>query len=93
MILEFEENSPELKEFKSQIKYIDSVPFTFEGDSDYYTERRVYKHKDGTLYVVECNKEGFCFYHRNFKKSEPYVVNFHEVRQIQRTITDYEEVN
>ena len=57
----------------------------------------IYRHQPtNKLYQVSMNgrriKLEFAAYHRQFKKSEPRVVHFYEVRPVSHTITVYDVI-
>ena len=96
MKLEFIEDSVELKEFEKTLKWKDQD--NVEGDlDDYHTFDAIYyQESSGKYYSVEMSivqgvqtKAKYSAYHRNFKKSEPLVVNFHEVKPVEVVITKW----
>jgi hypothetical protein len=104
MKLEFIEDSVELKEFEKTLKWKDQD--NVEGDlDDYHTFDAIYyQESSGKYYSVHMvsssggiyGKARYSAYHRNFKKSEPLVVNFHEVKPVEVVITKWkmcEEIN
>lgn len=98
MILEFLKDSDELKRFKSELKWVDEEPFRGEGDSDWYETEYVYQHlPTKKFYSVSMSgrrsKLEFSAWRRNFKKDEPYVVHFQEVKPKEITTTIYEPIN
>lgn len=99
MKLEFIKDSSELNEFTKTLKWKDSVDF--EGDvDDYYTFNAVYfQESTGKYFKIEMSRSGgiyskarFAYYRRNFRKDEPYVATFYEVKPIEVTITEWEDV-
>jgi hypothetical protein len=94
MTLEFIEDSVELKEFEKTLKWKDQD--NVEGDlDDYHTFDAIYyQESSGKYYSVSMTRSSGGIYskdsyHRNFKKSEPLVVNFHEVKPIEVVITKW----
>ena len=89
MKLEFIKDSVELKEFEKTLKWKDSD--NVEGDlDDYHTFDSIYyQESSGKYYSVSMtrsfgySKARYSAYHRNFKKSEPLVVDFHEVKPVE----------
>lgn len=99
MKLEFVKESPELEEFVKSLKWKDSI--NFEGDlDDYHTFDAIYyRESSGKHYRVEMRRgDGvysiaqFVAYHRDFKKSEPYVVTFYEVESIEVVRTEWVDI-
>jgi hypothetical protein len=99
MKIEFLKDSPELDEFVKTLKWKDSVDF--EGDmDDYYTFNAVYfQESTGKYFKIEMTHSGgiyskarFAYHRRNFRKDEPYVATFYEVKPIEVTITEWEDV-
>ena len=99
MKLEFIKDSPELEEFVKTLKWKDSI--NFEGDlDDYHTFEAVYfQESSGKNFKVEMVRGGgvyskarFSACRRDFKTSNPYVVSFYQVKPIEVTITEWEDV-
>ena len=96
MKLEFIKDSVELKEFEKTLKWKDQD--NFEGDpDDYYTFDAIYyQEASGKYYRVSMtrssgySKARYSAYHRNFKNSEPLVVNFHEVKPVEVVRIEWE---
>jgi hypothetical protein len=91
---EFIKDSPELKEFELQLQHIDDVPFTYRGDPNDYEVEKVFYHKQtGKLYRAYCSEHGFQYFRISIVAGSPYIVQFFEVKKIDRMITDYEDVD
>ena len=98
MKLEFIEDSVELKEFEKTLKWKDQD--NVEGDlDDYHTFDAIsYQESSGKYYSVSMtrssggiySKARYSAYHRNFKNSEPLVVNFHEVKPVEVVRIEWE---
>jgi|LakMenEpi03Aug12_release.lakeMendotaPanAssembly.Ray.scaffolds.fasta_scaffold853105_2 hypothetical protein len=98
MKLEFIEDSLELKEFEKTLKWEDQD--NVEGDlDDYHTFDAIYyQESSGKYYSVSMTRSSGSIYtkarysahHRNFKKSEPLVVNFHEVKPVEVVRIEWE---
>jgi hypothetical protein len=101
MKLEFIQDSVELKEFEKTLKWKDQD--NVEGDlDDYHTFDAIYyQESSGKYYSVSMTRSSggtdrYSAYHRNFKNSEPLVVNFYEVKPVEVVITEWkmcEEIN
>lgn len=94
--LKFIEDSPELNEFVKTLKWKDNV--NFQGDyDDYHTFDTIYfQESTGKYYKVETHRDGgyskavFMYYRRNFRKDEPYVATFYEVKPVEVVRTEWE---
>jgi hypothetical protein len=94
MKLEFIKDSVELKEFEKTLKWEDQD--NVEGDfDDYYTFDAIYYQESSGKYysvnMVRCGgTDRYSAYRRNFKNSEPLVVNFHEVKPVEVVRIEWE---
>jgi hypothetical protein len=94
MKLEFIEDSVELKEFEKTLKWKDQD--NVEGDlDDYHTFDAIYYQESSGKYysvnMVRCGgTDRYSAYRRNFKNSEPLVVNFHEVKPVEVVRIEWE---
>ena len=98
MKLEFIKDSVELKEFEKTLKWEDQD--NVEGDlDDYYTFDAIYyQEASGKYYRVSMTRSSgsiytkarYSAYHRNFKTSEPLVVDFHEVKPVEVVRIEWE---
>jgi hypothetical protein len=97
MRLEFIKDSVELEEFAKTLKWKDQ--HDIEGDLDgYHTFHAIfYQESSGKYYSVEMSmvkgvqtKAKYSAYHRNFKTSEPLVVDFHEVKPVEVVRIEWE---
>lgn len=100
MHLEFLKDSEELKKFVESCRFIDDVAVEDEGYDDRTFFDRIYQAPDGKTYSVDCvlrkgikTKTEFRSYRRDFKITEPYVVNFNEVNPVEVTHTIWERVD
>jgi hypothetical protein len=100
MKLEFIEDSVELKEFEKTLKWKDQD--NVDGDlDDYHTFDAIYyQESSGKYYSVSMtrcsggiySKARYSAYRRNFKNSEPLVVNFYEVKPVEVVRIEWKNV-
>jgi hypothetical protein len=94
MKLEFIKDSVELKEFEKTLKW--KAEDNIEGDPDVHQifDSIYYQESSGKYYSVNMVRCGgtdrYSAYHRNFKNSEPLVVNFHEVKPVEVVRIEWE---
>jgi hypothetical protein len=97
MTLEFIKDSVELEEFAKTLKWKDSD--NYEGGLDCYDsfDAIYYQESSGKYYSVRMETSGgiyskarYSAYHRNFKNSEPLVVDFHEVKPVEVVRIEWE---
>lgn len=98
MNIEFLKDSVELASFVESCRKIDDVNHENEEDRHFFD--RIYQAPDGKTYSVECTlkkgiktKTEFRSYRRDFKITEPYVVNFNEVNPVEVAHTIWERVD
>jgi hypothetical protein len=97
MKLEFIKDSVELEEFAKTLKFKDQ--HNIEGDLDDYHsfDAIYYQQSSGKYYSVRMETSGSMYskvrystYHRNFKNSEPLVVDFYEVKPVEVVRIEWE---
>lgn len=94
MTLEFIKDSVELEEFAKTLKWKDS--HNYEGDLDCYHSFDAihYQESSGKYYSVRMDKSRgeyrYSVSRRNFKQSEPWVVNFYEVKPVEVVRIEWE---
>lgn len=75
MILEFLQDSPELRKFTENLRFVETA---YEFDEDEAID--IFRHLDGKYYSVATGYRGkFMAFHKDFKRENPYVVKFTEV--------------
>lgn len=91
MTLEFIDESPELKAFSKELRYVETA-YDFGDDESV----EVFQHKDGRYYQAHVGYRGkFLAYRKDFKRDNPYVVKFREVAPHKEMveITEWKEVD
>jgi hypothetical protein len=100
MKLEFIKDSPELIEFEKTLKWKDNIdPKYSDVDDDRIFYAIYFQESSNKYYKVEMidnggiySKPKHAFYRRNFKKSEPWVVTFYEVKSAEVTIVEWVDI-
>lgn len=99
--LEFENDSPNLSSFASQLTLIEFPRSSFHEE---WCTPTVFQHADGRYFIVSTNQDResmcgektktasgnfrFCSWKRNFKSDQPYVVTFTQVTKHERQVTE-----
>lgn len=99
MKLEFIKDSRELLEFEKTLKWEGSADHEVDEDGSKTYYAVYFQKSSGKFYKVEklCesgiySKPEYIAYRRNCKASEPFIINFYEVKPVEVTIVEWVDI-